>query len=124
VAKILVLDEEQDSRSLVKRLLESNGHEAHVFCDEASALAAASSVAFDLAVLGSSRGREGPVRVIEELRAANAKMKVLTIDHQPGIEIRESEKETGILFKPVELDAMERKIEELLGPAAIEQDAG
>jgi DNA-binding NtrC family response regulator len=114
VANILVLDEEADTRLLLKRVLELNGHEAQVCRDETGALAYAASTFFDLAILSSPTGRSGTARLVETLKAANKGLKILTILDQGAADYGEGDEDGALLFRPVELDAIESKVRELL----------
>ncbi|MFH0822681.1 MAG: response regulator [Pseudomonadota bacterium] len=114
MATILIMDEEADSRMLLKRVLELNGHQVTACRDPEEALAQATERPFDLAVLNIPTGSGRAAGLPAGLRASVDGLKVMTIadygPHRdaPGV------MEDDVLFRPVELEAIEAKVRELL----------
>lgn len=114
VATILILDEETDSRMLLKRVLELNGHQVTACSDAGQALAQAASRAFDLAILNITAGWSSLTRLPGLLRAADSKLKVMTIADHGAEKVSEGYPADALLFRPVDLEVIEAKVRELL----------
>lgn|GEM_PF-657759 len=114
VATILILDEETDSRMLLKRVLELSGHQVTACWDPGQALAQAASRPFDLAILNITTGWSSLTRLPGMLKAANSRLKVMTITDYRTEKASESVSGDDFLFRPVELETIEAKVRELL----------
>jgi CheY-like chemotaxis protein len=112
VARILVLDRQDDSRMLLKRLLERNGHEVGAFSTSAELLREAAGSKPRLVILTTSFRVSATLAA--DLKAGSGDIKVMTItdlfngDSEPAMV-------DDFLIKPVDIEAIERKVGELLG---------
>jgi DNA-binding NtrC family response regulator len=114
VANILIIDEEDDSRKLLKRLLERNGHHAWAFVNQAEALACIANTKLDLALMSVTSRRGTALAILDELKRANPDLKVMVIaDFGPEV-TAEAISADSFLIKPVDLDAVEKQVRELL----------
>lgn len=114
VATILVLDEETDSRMLLKRVLEMNGHHVTACGDPAQALAQAASGPFDLAILSVTTSWSSLARLPGMLKAANSRLRVMTIADHRVEKVSENYPVDALVFRPADLDVIEAKVKELL----------
>lgn len=114
MATILIMDEEADSRMLLKRVLELNGHQVTECWDPGQALAQTASRAFDLAILSVETGWSSLTRLPDMLKAGNSKMKVITIGDYRTEKASESFPGDDFLCRPVELEVIEAKVKQLL----------
>lgn len=114
LAAILIMDEETDSRMLLKRLLELSGHDVAACRDSAQALAQAGTRQFDLAVLSIASGRSDVTSLSDQLKAYDSKLKVMTITDYKSEKSSDIVPGDDFLFRPVELETIEAKVEELL----------
>lgn len=118
MATILILDEETDSCMLLKRLLERNAHLVWASRTPADALECAASRALDMVLVSvtSRRGLDGAI--VERLKSIHPGVKVMVIaDHVPK-EAVQALSVDDFLMKPVDIDAVERKVRELLQSGA------
>jgi DNA-binding NtrC family response regulator len=114
VANILILDEEDDSRKLLKRLLERNGHHAWAFVEPSEALECVTNTNLDLALMNITSRRGAALAILDELKRANPDLKVMVIaDFGPEV-TAEAISADSFLIKPVDLDAVEKQVRELL----------
>jgi DNA-binding response OmpR family regulator len=117
VATILVLDADADSRSLFKRFLEREGHEV-ITCDSRSdALTLAATRALDLAIVNVDAGRRNTTPVGLLLKEMNPQLRILIITDFLHDECKQIVTEREVLLRPVELDAIEARVRELLNSA-------
>jgi two-component SAPR family response regulator len=114
VATILILDEETDSLKLLKRLLERNAHCVRAFVRPSDAVQCAAAVQLDLALVNVTSRRDSALAVLDELRTVNPGLKTMVIADYVPEETLEAVSADGFLVKPVDIDAVERKVRELL----------
>lgn len=114
VANILVLDNETDSRTLLKRFLELSGYRVTACSEFAQVPAEGGIEPFDLAIVNITTGRSNLPRSMGTLREGNKKLKVITIMDHKAEKPSDGFLGDDFLFKPVELDAIELKVKELL----------
>lgn len=122
LAIILVVDEEQDSATLLKRVLERDGHQVFTCSDHHDALARASSLAPDLVVLEIRASRHESLTLAAPLKRSMRGVKVLAVTCCASVETGEHAVADDYLLRPVELDTIEKKVRELL--AAKKQEEG
>jgi DNA-binding NtrC family response regulator len=114
VATILILDEEADSRKLLKRLLERNANHLFAFVDASEALECAATSSLDLAIVNIS-SRHGPsMDVLDALKSVNPDVKVMVIADYVPPETGDAVSADCFLIKPMDIDAVEKKVRELL----------
>ncbi len=114
MAAILILDEETDSRMLLKRVMELNGHQVSACWNSGQALAELASRQFDLAILNITTGGSSLNRFSDMLRASNSRVKVMTIMDYRDPKTSESAPDGSFLIRPLELETIETKVRELL----------
>jgi two-component system, OmpR family, alkaline phosphatase synthesis response regulator PhoP len=117
VATILVLDAEADSCLLFKRFLEREGHKVLACEERGQALKLASSTHLDLAIVNVDSGRKNRAEVAHLLKAHISGLRVLVIMDFVPEERERMASSDDFLLKPVELDAMEAKVRDLLDPS-------
>jgi DNA-binding NtrC family response regulator len=114
VVTILILDEEADSCMLLKRLLDRNANHLFAFVDAGEALECAATNSLDLAIVNVS-SRHGPrMDVLAALKSVNPDVKVMVIADYLPRETAEGEPADCFLVKPMDIDAVEKKVRELL----------
>jgi DNA-binding response OmpR family regulator len=114
VATILVLDAVADSRMLLKRVLEREGHKVIDSGDRRHALELAAATDLDLAIVNVDAGRRNTSPVGQLLRDANKGLRILVITDFLHEECKEILSEMEVLLRPVELDTIETRVRELL----------
>ncbi|MBI5570398.1 MAG: response regulator [Desulfomonile tiedjei] len=114
MAIILVVDEEQDSATLLKRVLERDGHRVFTCSDYHEAVERASSLAPDLVVLEVRKSRHESLRLAAPLKKVRHGVKVLALTCCASAETGEHGIADDYLLRPVELDTIETKVRELL----------
>jgi DNA-binding NtrC family response regulator len=114
VATILVLDEESDSCLLLKRLLERNAHEVWAFVNANDALECAATKSLDLALVNLASRHETGLAVPAALKSVNPYVKVMVIADYLPEETAEGGPADCLLVKPMDIDAVEKKVRELL----------
>jgi DNA-binding NtrC family response regulator len=114
VANILILDEETDSCMLLKRLLERNAHNVWASRTPADALECAATRNLDMVLVSVTSRRGLDAAVLERLKSIHPALKVMVIaDHLPK-DALEGMSVDDYLVKPVDIDAVEGKVRELL----------
>jgi DNA-binding NtrC family response regulator len=124
VATILILDEEADSCMLLKRLLERNAHQVWAFANANDALECAATKSLDLALVNLASRHDTDLEVPAALKRANPGLKVMVIADYLPQETDEGEKADCFLVKPMDIDAVERKVRELLQHPSPELGSG
>ncbi len=117
VAIVLVLDEDADSRILLKRLLELGGHSVVTCSDQAQALEGVRSGNPDLVIINfraTSRWSHG---LAGQLKAGNEHLRIMTIADYGSDQISDASIGEDFLAKPVDLETLETKVRELLALA-------
>lgn len=114
MATILVLDAEADSRMLLKRLLEREGHEVITSGDRRDALEMAVNRRLDLAIVNVDAGRRNTSPVGQLLKEANSGLRILVITDFLHDECKEILADSEVLLRPVELDTIEVRVRDLL----------
>jgi DNA-binding NtrC family response regulator len=114
VATILVLDDESDSCLLLKRLLERNAHRVWAFENANDALECAATKSLDLALVNLTSRHDTGLAVPAALKSVNPDVKIMVIADYLPQETAEGESADCFLVKPVDIDAVEKKVRELL----------
>ena len=113
MATILVVDEELDSRVLIKRLLERCGH-AVITCEDAKAAVQwVSDNPVDLVVVDIIRGDPFSARLASLLKGTRGRLKALGITN-PGAEPPRQAQWDALVFKPIDIDVVEHNVRNLL----------
>jgi DNA-binding NtrC family response regulator len=114
VANILILDDEDDSLKLLKRLLERNAHSVQAFVRPSEAVQCAAAMQLDLALVNVTSRRNSALAVLNELRTVNPGLKTVVIADYVPEETLEAISADDFLMKPVDIDLVEKKVRELL----------
>lgn len=114
MATIFILDEETDSLKLLKRLLERNAHHVQAFDRPAEALEWVAKRKLDLALVNVTSRRNSALAVLNELKRLNPGIKTMVIADYVPDEAVEAISADDFLMKPVDIDAVEKKVRELL----------
>jgi two-component SAPR family response regulator len=114
VAFIVVFDEEADSCNLLRRVLERGGHHVTACSDSDAAFRLISQNPPDLVIAHIRSGKKGAVDLASRIKEINSRLAVMTISDYFS-EAAEPAAGDALLIKPVELDAIESKVRELLG---------
>lgn len=114
MATILILDEEADSCMLLKRLLERSADHVIVFVDTDEALQFAASNAVDMAIVNVASRHCHSLAVPAELKSVSSGIKVMVISNYLLPEPGDATAADCFLLKPMDIDAVEKKVRELL----------
>ncbi len=115
MATILILDEEADSRTLLTRVLERMGHKIFAFKTGREASEWAGSHIPDLGIINVSQRRGPGIPVLGRLKEVNPDLKVMVITDGFSDELCEGWFVDDFVVKPVDIDQVEIKVQELLG---------
>ena len=113
MANILVLDDEQDSCNLVKRIADGLNHKTVAFDDEDDAINYAESNTVDLAILDLKLKKMSGLDVLKKLRESNPNIKALLLTGYPTVETAKKAVALGAnayLTKPIDVDDLETGI--------------
>ena len=114
---VLVVDDHEDVRVLLRDILEERGYEVHEAADGAEALQSCASVRFDLLIMDLIMpGREG-IETIRELRKQQPALKILAISgavESCYLRLARLLGADDTLRKPFDGDTILYKLEELL----------
>jgi two-component SAPR family response regulator len=113
VASIVVFDEEVDSCNLLRRVLEREGHHVTTCGDSDEAFRLISSNPPDLVIAHIRSGKKETLEMASRIKRINSKLTVMTISDYVS-EAVEPAVGDAFLIKPVEIDAIETKVRELL----------
>ena len=84
MARILVIDDDEDVRETVRRTLESRGHTVKLAGDGSLGLAALAEDAPDLVITDVFMPRQDGIETLRELRKAFPKLKVIAMSGGSG----------------------------------------
>src|ERR1041385_1718826 len=84
MARILVIDDDEDVRETVRRTLESRGHTVKLAGDGSLGLAALAEDAPDLVITDVFMPRQDGIETLRELRKAFPKLKVIAMSGGDG----------------------------------------
>ena len=120
MAHILVLDDELDAVTLLKRLFEGKGHRVSGFTEEEEAIAHARANSVDLAIIDIRLKKILGVEVLEELQKIAPQIRAVLLTGYPTLESAQRAFELGVseyLVKPVDIDELEETVERILSSA-------
>ena len=118
MARILIAENEEVTRDLVRRALETDGHGVSVAADGLEALELASERAFDLVVTDVEMPNVDGVALAEALIARNPRQRIIlmsAIADELGRARAMVRGNVRILSKPVTLEMIRGEVTELLG---------
>jgi DNA-binding NtrC family response regulator len=113
MANILVLDDEQDSCNLVKRIAVGLNHKTVAFDDEDDAINYAEANPVDLAILDLKLKKMSGLDVLKKLKESNPNIKALLLTGYPTVETAKKAVALGAnayLTKPIDVDDLETGI--------------
>jgi two-component system phosphate regulon response regulator PhoB len=116
VARILVVDDEETDRVILKAALESGGHLVLFASDGTSALDVCRRESIDLVVTDLAMPGGGGLRLIRELREAGDPVQILAVSGRARehLVLAEDYGADGTLFKPVQVDELLDTVRRLL----------
>jgi len=114
VASILILDEEADSCMLLKRLLERNAHQVWAFVKANDALECAATKSLDLALVNLASRHDAGLAFLAALKRVNPDVKVMVIADYVPEEGTRAWSADSFLVRPIDIDAVEKKVRDLL----------
>ena len=111
--KILMADDDQGTRDLVKRALESDGHDVTAVSDGTAAVEAAAAGGFDLLIADIDMPGHDGVTVAKKAREAKAELAIVLISaHETQLQ-RAADINGGgveVLVKPFSLEAIRKAV--------------
>jgi DNA-binding response OmpR family regulator len=114
MATVLVVDEERDWRTLLKRLLERIGHQVLMCSDPGEALNWAESKILDLAIITlrvvDERSFDLPIR----LKTSQRDLRIMIVADYVSDEVAQRFMADGSLVRPADIETIEREVRELL----------
>ncbi|MDY6910166.1 MAG: response regulator [Thermodesulfobacteriota bacterium] len=118
MATILVIDDERDACTLIRRVLTALGHETHVFTDHDAALKWLEGNPVDLVLLDIKLQHVDGISVLETIRKRQPDIKVIMITGYPSVDTVKKALDLGIedyLVKPIEIHELEERVSKALG---------
>ena len=116
MAKILVLDDEEDACDLIKRILSSH-HDVMTFTEGQAAIDFARDNPVDLAILDIKLKKMSGVDVLDRLKKGNTDLKAIMLTGFPTVETAKQSLTLGAqeyLVKPIDIDELESKVKKVL----------
>ncbi|KPJ79053.1 MAG: response regulator [Deltaproteobacteria bacterium SG8_13] len=117
MARILVLDDVADAVKMMKRILESGGHEVFTFTDEREALDFLSRSRVDLAILDIRLKKMSGLVVLETIKKNHPVTRVMMLTGHPTAETLHESKRLGAseyCVKPIDTHELEKKVAAVL----------
>lgn len=118
MAHIFVLDDVLDAAVLTQRILSKKGHQVTIFTDEQEAMQYVTENQVDLAILDINLKKTNGLGVLEELRRADPKIRVIMLTGYPTIETARQALRLGATdycVKPIDKSELEQKVSAALG---------
>jgi DNA-binding response OmpR family regulator len=115
VATVLVLDEETDSRTLLKRVVQRMGHKVFAFGNGKEASDWAGGNVPDMAIVTVRKRHEEGFSALGRLREINRDLKALVITDVFSDELSEKWCADDFLVKPLDIEQVEARVRKLLG---------
>ncbi len=112
MATILVIDKNMDSCKLLKRVLEGNGHTVIADLNETAALEHLGNLEAHLVIIHLSRDLSEADKLGSQLKKKNPNLRILWITN--FCKDLPPDAWDDYLIKPVDIDAVENKVKELL----------
>jgi len=83
MARILVIDDEDDVRAVIRAILESGGHEVQTASDGADGVRKFQQQPFDLVLCDSVMPNKPGEEIVEEIRLLSGSMPIITMSGRP-----------------------------------------
>jgi DNA-binding NtrC family response regulator len=122
LATILVLDEEADSCTLLKRVLQRMGHKVFAFRNSKEASEWVASHVPDLGIINVRQRHNEGFLIFGRLKEVNHEMKVMVITDAFPDKLPDKWFADEFLIKPLDIDQVEKKVRRLLVPERPESD--
>ncbi len=119
---VLVVDDDEAIRSLVRTALELHGAVVHMARDRATALEVSRERRYDIALVDLMLGEERGDELLGELRAAARIERGVLMTGSANVDLGASEPPDAILRKPFELDELHRVIERVAPAESLEAE--
>ena len=116
LATILVLDEDADSCTLLKRVLQRMGHKVFAFRNSKEASEWAASHVPDLGIINVRQRYNQGFPLFGRLKEVNRDLKVMVITDAFPDKLSEKWFADEFLIKPLDIDQVEKKVGKLLVP--------
>lgn len=117
MAKVLVLDDVFDAVNLVRRVLQTAGHEVFGFTDEKDALGFIKENQVDLAILDIKLKHKTGVEVLTEIKHIAPATRVIMLTAYPTVETTQESFRLGAseyCVKPIDNDVLEETVAKVL----------
>jgi len=117
MANILVLDDVADAVELIRKILIRKGHNVTGFTEEEDAIAYIGANPVDVCILDIKLKKMSGIEVLDLLRKAAPKMKVIMLTGYPTLETAREAVKLGALeycVKPIEKNELEEKVARVL----------
>lgn len=127
MARMLLVEDDESIRGILRRALEAAGHSVAVASDGREALAALPTVKPDLVITDIVMPEKEGIQTIIEVRKADPKIKTLAISGGGRIgspdllAIASKVGADGILAKPIRLDELRRAVDSILASKPLPQ---
>ena len=113
MANILVLDDVLDAANLIKRILDTKGHEVFAFTEEEDALNHARNHSVDLAILDIKLKKMSGIEVLKQLKQIDPSMHAIMLTGYPTKETARESLRLGAdeyCVKPIDNEELEEKV--------------
>ena len=123
MARILVLDDMADAVNLIKRIMESSGHQVFPFTEPDKALDFLNHSSVDLAILDIKLKQMSGIEVLEQIKKASPVTQVMMLTGHPTAETHTESKRLGAseyCVKPIDTHELENKVSAVLQEASRE----
>lgn len=119
MASILVIDDDEGVRRLLRQVLESEGHEVHVAGDGARGVARYRDVVPDLTIVDLLMPEKDGLETIGEIRELAPEARIIAMTgalplHEPSLKVAERLGAAHTLRKPMSVDEILLVVEEAL----------
>ena len=115
---MLLVDDDEDVRFLMARMIRNAGHRIETLASGEEALESLGSGAFpDLIILDQNMPRMNGIQTMEKIRALNADVPILISSGQPDIEEWACFKQpnTAVISKPFDMEEIQAKLAGFVG---------
>ena len=117
MGQILVLDDVLDAGTIIRKILERQGHTVAVFTEEIEALDYAGSHPVDVAILDIRLKKMDGTEVLAELKKRSPRTRVIMLTGYPTLDTAQRARDLGAFdycIKPIDRDELEEKVAEAL----------
>jgi len=121
VKRILIIDDEEQIRSMLKIFFKKKGYEVETAADGRQGLQAIGQYSFDLVITDIIMPNKEGLETIRELRTRYADLKIIAmsgggrIDPTTYLKMARDLGADHVFFKPIEMEELSIAVEQLLG---------